>query len=195
MARQKIIVFIGNSSFVRVCIENITAIKDCRTAGIIFTDHNNCSTAWREKIFLLKDIPELTKKKYCFCLAFDQPSEMDIKKRLFFQIKSLKAELPVWVSSHAYVSSHAILGEGTIILAGAIVNAGAKIGKNCLVSTGALIEHDAVIGDHSYIGCSSVVNGGVEVKENCYLGSKNITRQYIKIAEGTKTDEGFLFKE
>jgi len=129
------------------------------------------------------DIEKWNKKGCSFHVSFGQIKNAIVRKSLYAQLKSIRAQLPVIFSPLAYVSKHADVEEGTIIMHHAVVNAGVTIGVNCIINNKALIEHDVTIGDHCHIATSAVVNGNSHVGEACFVGSRSVLIQGIKVGK------------
>ena len=59
----------------------------------------------------------------------------ETRARLYEQLVTLGAELPVVISPWAQISRHSTLGSGTIAMHGVVVNANVRVGCNCIINS------------------------------------------------------------
>jgi len=136
------------------------------------------------------DLSKLIKQTSRALITVGQIQNPNTRMRLYKQLKSLKAELPVVTSPHAIKSRYASLGEGTILMHGCIVNSNAKIGVNCILNSQALIEHDVIIGNHCHISTGVLINGDVQIGDGSFIGSGTIIIQGIRIGKSVVIGAG-----
>lgn len=179
---MKQLLLIGAGGHCKACIDVIEQIGEWQIAGIIDRKDSGVEEVLGYPVIGGDDdLAELRKQyEYAF-VTVGQIRSVDLKIKLFNQLKTLEYKQPGLVSPLAYVSKHATIGEGTIVMHYAMVNAAAKVGDNCIINSKALIEHDAVIENHCHISTGATINGGVVVGEQSFIGSHATTKQTIRI--------------
>jgi sugar O-acyltransferase (sialic acid O-acetyltransferase NeuD family) len=140
------------------------------------------------------DLPKLIKEFKNIHITLGQLKTSDNRKRIFYQLLDLGANLPIIISPYAVVSPYAKIGIGTVILHQALINTGAVVGRNCIINSKALVEHDAIIGDHCHISTGAIINGGVRVGNNVFFGSGAVSKQYISIPDNSFIKANSLIK-
>jgi len=179
---KKSIILIGGGGHCKSAIDVIESTGLFQIIGIVDVKENVGKKVLNYEIIGTDDdLPSLIRLHENVHITLGYIKSNKNRISLYNQIKSLKGNFPIIISSLAYVSKYAEIGDGTIIMHQAIVNASAKIGCNSIINTKALIEHDAIIGNNCHISTGAIVNGGVEVGENTFLGSGAVSKQYIKI--------------
>ena len=179
---MKTLLLIGGGGHCRSCIDVIEVTQHYVIAGIVAREAEAGSTVLSYPILGDDDdLPHLLKEYPAALITVGQIKSAESRMRLFERLKSLGAELPSVVSSHAHVSRHALLAEGTVVMHGAIINASACVGENCIINSQALIEHDSVVEAHCHISTGAKLNGNVYVERGCFIGSGSIVREGVRI--------------
>jgi sugar O-acyltransferase (sialic acid O-acetyltransferase NeuD family) len=176
------LLLIGGGGHCRSCIDVIEAEGLYRVVGVVQPSHEQSSSVMGYPVVGFDDdLSILLAQTSKALITVGQIRSPEIRMRLYEQLKTFGAELPVIKSPHAIQSKHASLGEGTVLMHGCMVNANAEIGVNCILNSQALIEHDVVIGDHCHISTGARVNGDVQIGNGCFIGSGAILREGIRI--------------
>lgn len=126
-------------------------------------------------------LPELLREGCEALVTVGQIRSASLRRRLYDQLTSLEARLPVVISPLAHVSRHAEVGRGSVVLHAAVVNAAARIGENAIINTMALVEHDVFVGDHCHVATGARVNGGAAIGAGTFIGSGAIIHQGVRV--------------
>jgi len=176
------LLLIGGGGHCRSCIDVIEAEDLYRVFGVVQPSYEQSSSVMGYPVVGSDDdLPVLLAQTPKALITVGQIRSPEIRMRLYEQLMTLGAELPVIRSPHAIQSKHASLGEGTVLMHGSVVNANTKIGVNCILNSQALIEHDVIIGDHCHISTGARVNGDVQIGDGSFIGSGAILKEGIRI--------------
>lgn len=166
------IILIGGGGHCKACIDVIEHEGKYKIAGIVdVAEKVGQEILGYPIIGTDMELPVLVEQYKNALITVGQIKTANIRIKLFNQLKSLKAQLPVIISPLAYVSPHATIREGTIIMHHALINAEANVGSNCIINSKSLIEHEASIGNHCHISTGAKINGQVRVGNECFIGS------------------------
>ncbi len=189
------ILLIGGGGHCRACIEVIETTSCYSIAGLVQpADAGLDSVLGYPVLGTDKDLPSLLKNIPCALITVGQIKTFQTRQRLFNQIKSIGAQMPVIQSSSAYCSKRAIIGQGTILMHGSIVNTDARIGDNSIINNLALVDHDVKISDHCHISTGARVNGGVSIGHGCFIGSGTLVKEGITIGKNCIISMGMVVK-
>ncbi len=136
------------------------------------------------------DLPTLVVTHGSALVTVGQIKTAETRARLYEQLVTLGAKLPVVLSCSAQISRHSTLGDGTIAMHGAVVNANVRVGCNCIINSQALIEHGTQVGDHCHISTGARINGDVVVGNGCFIGSGAVIKHGISIGENALIEAG-----
>lgn len=179
---MKPLLLIGGGGHCRSCIEVIESSHQYVVAGVVDHDAQLGGTVLSyPRLGIDDDLPQLLKKFPAALITLGQIKSAESRIRLFEHLKTLGAELPCVISSHAHVSRHALVAPGSVVMHGVIVNASASVGENCIINSQALIEHDSVVEAHCHISTGAKLNGDVHVESGCFIGSGAIVREGVRI--------------
>jgi sugar O-acyltransferase (sialic acid O-acetyltransferase NeuD family) len=176
------LLLIGGGGHCHSCIDVIETEGRYRVFGIVQPSGEKSSSVMDYPVVGSDDdLPALLAQTSKALITVGQIRSPEIRMRLYEQLKTLGAELPVIRSPHAIQSKHASLGEGTVLMHGCMVNANAKIGVNCILNSQALIEHDVIVGDHCHISTGARVNGDVQIGDGSFIGSGAVLGEGVRI--------------
>ena len=179
------ILLIGGGGHCRACIDVIESTDLFRIAGIVQPTNEFRETVIGYSVLGTDDeLPSLLRNIPMAHVTVGQIKSFQVRKRLFKQMQSLGAQLPIIRSPIAYLSRRAVVGPGSILMHGCVVNVNASIGVNCIINNLALVEHDVRIEDYCHISTGARVNGNVRIGKGCFIGSGAILREGISIGEG-----------
>lgn len=179
---KKPLILIGGGGHCRSCIDIIEMDERYEIVGIIDAPKMIGSNVLGYNVVGSDDdIAELAKKGNSFFITLGQIQSPSRRVDLYNELKSLKVDVPSFISPRAHISKHASIGEGTIIHHNVVVNAAAEVGDLCIINTAAVIEHDVKIGDYCHVSTSAMVNGGVSVGDSTFIGSNASIRDNIEI--------------
>lgn len=188
---MKTLLLIGGGGHCRSCIDVIEVSQHYAIAGIVDRGAKAGATVLSYPILGDDhDLPQLLKKYPAALITVGQIKSAESRIGLFERLKSLGAELPNVVSTHAYVSRHALLAEGTVVMHGAILNASACVGENCIINSQVLIEHDSIVEAHCHISTGVKLNGNVHVETGCFIGSGSVVREGVRIGANSLIPAG-----
>jgi len=136
------------------------------------------------------DLPRLVATHGSALVTLGQIKTAEVRARLYEQLVTLGAKLPVVMSPWAKVSRHATIGDGTIVMHGVIANANASVGRNCIINSQALLEHGTQVGDHCHISTGARINGDVVVGNGCFIGSGAVIKHGISIGDNALIEAG-----
>jgi len=178
------IVLVGGGGHCKACIDVIESTGMYEISGIVDSrlvldgiDYPRlCSD---------EELPKYLNRNSSFFVTVGQIKESSVRQRLFKQLKSFEANLPIIKSPFAYISGRCEIESGTIIMHQALVNARSRIGENCIINSQSLIEHDVVVESNCHISTGAKLNGGVYVGANSFIGSGAIIREGVYIMPGS----------
>lgn len=189
------ILLIGAGGHCKSCIDVIEQIGKWHVAGIIDRKDSDVKEVLGYPVIGCDDDLSELRKGYNYAfVTVGHIRSVNLRIKLFNQLKMLGFKQPTLVSPLAYVSKHAKIGEGTITMHHAVINASAKVGDNCIINSQALVEHDAIIENHCHISTSATINGGVCVGEQSFVGSHATTKQAISIPSNSFIKAGAIVK-
>lgn len=187
------IVLVGAGGHCKVVIDIINSSYLFEIAGITDKSYNSGSKNILEYPVLGND--DILKKLYsedithAFCCV-GALGNMEIRDRIFDNLKGIGFAVPSIVHKNAYVSIYSEISEGTCVAAGAIVNPGAVISENCIINTGAVIEHDCMIGRNTHISPNACIAGGVKIGKGCHIGMGSNIIQGVEIGDNVTIGAG-----
>lgn len=192
---MKQLLLIGAGGHCKSCIDVIEKIGEWKIAGIVDRKDSSVENVLGYPVIGCdEDLVKLRKQYDYAFVTVGQIRSVELKIKLFNQLKTLGFKQPGLVSPLAYVSKHATIGHGTIVMHYAMVNAAAKVGDNCIINSKALVEHDAVVKNHCHISTNATLNGSVVVGEQCFIGSHVTTKQAIIIPSKSFIKAGIMVK-
>jgi sugar O-acyltransferase (sialic acid O-acetyltransferase NeuD family) len=187
----KTIVLLGGGGHCRSCIDVIEAEQKFSISGIIQpTSDSNVDVIGYSVLGNDNDLSFILAQHNTAFVTVGQIKSSEVRKRLYYQLRELGAEIPVIISPMARCAPSAFVEEGTILMHGSLVNANAHVGANCIINSQALIEHDAYVSDHCHVSTGARVNGGVHVGEGTFVGSGAILKEGIRIGRGVVIGAG-----
>lgn len=190
MKKEKIIL-IGAGGHCKVIIDIINSSKEYEIIGI--TDKGGMGK-------YLNGIPIIGKDNELFdfykngvksaFISLGALNNMEIRNKIYYNLKSIGYALPTLIHDKAIVSSHVKIGEGTCIMPGAVINSGTVIGENCIINTSSVIEHDCIIGKNCHVSPKAALAGGVKIGDDCHIGMGANVIQGVKIGDNVIVGAG-----
>ena len=116
----------------------------------------------------------------------------EIRKRLFFELRSKKYNLATYISSKSRYWENLEVGENVFIDEGCSFQPFVKINDNAILFTTDL-GHHTEIGAHSLLS-GSKTGGNVKIGSNCYIGLNASIKQNIRIADNTVVGMGCVIE-
>jgi sugar O-acyltransferase (sialic acid O-acetyltransferase NeuD family) len=187
------LILIGGGGHCHACIDVIESKGEFEIIGIIDT---------KDKIgkFVLNypiigsdnDLPNFVNSDTWFLITVGYIKSSTLRRKLFFYLENLNANIATVISEYALVSKHSSIGKGTIIMHTATVGPCTVIGQNCIINTNANIDHDATLGNDVHISTHAVINGNCTIKDNVFIGSNSTVFQGISIESDSTIGAGSL---
>lgn len=166
------ILLIGGGGHCKACIDVIEQEGKFQISGIVdVAEKVGQEILGYPIIGTDQDLSTLIEQYKNALITVGQIKSANIRIKIYNQLKSLNAHMPVITSPLAYVSEHASILEGTIVMHHALINAEAQVGSNCIINSKSLIEHEAHVGSHCHISTGAKVNGQVTIGNECFIGS------------------------
>lgn len=188
---MKALLLIGGGGHCKSCIDVIETGQHYVVVGVVVREAQAGATVLSYPILGNDDdLPQLLKKYPAALITVGQIKSAESRIRLFERLKTLGAELPSVISSHAHVSRHALVAAGSVVMHGSILNASASVGENCIINSQALIEHDCMVEAHCHISTGVKLNGNVHVESGCFIGSGAIVREGVRIGANSLIQAG-----
>jgi len=188
---MKALLLIGGGGHCRSCVDVIEASQNYVVAGVVDREAQEGATVLSYPVLGNDDdLPQLLKKYPAALITVGQIKSATNRIRLFERLRTLGAELPCVISSHAHVSRHALVAAGSVVMHGSILNSSSSVGENCIINSQALIEHDCVVEAHCHISTGVKLNGGVYVESGCFIGSGAIVREGVRIGANSLIQAG-----
>jgi sugar O-acyltransferase (sialic acid O-acetyltransferase NeuD family) len=188
---MKPILLLGGGGHCHACVDVIEVGKTFKVIGIVLdTIHENLEILGYPVLGTDLELPKLLADPIAALVTVGQTKTPMIRIKLFEQLKSYGASLPVVCSPNAYVSTRSEIGEGTIVMHGSVLNSNSRIGENCILNTKCLIEHDVTVGDHCHIATGVRLNGGVNVGDGSFVGSGVVVKHGVRIGKKVVIEAG-----
>lgn len=126
-------------------------------------------------------LPTLTNQAHNVLITVGQIHSPQIRKNLYYMVKSLGFQLPTIISPLAYIARNTQINEGSIIMHHAVINTNSKIGKMCIINTKALIEHDCIVEDFCHISTGAILNGNCSIQKESFIGTNTALKHNTSI--------------
>jgi len=184
---KKNIILIGGGGHCKSCIEIINSTGKYHIAGIL-----DLPSELGKKILGVKvignddDYLKFHEQENVFFITVGQIKNAELRKRIFQNLKAIRAQIETIIAPTAYVSETAKIGEGSIVMH----NSDVKIGSNNIINTGAILEHDVTIGNHNHISTGTIINGDCTIGDENFIGSGANIANNINIGNQTIIGSG-----
>lgn len=188
---MKPLLLVGGGGHCRACIDVIQANGNYIVAGVVLPTNGSAAEVMGYPVVGIDaELDRLVAQYPMVLVAIGQIGSSAPRLRIYRQLKSLGANLPIVQSPNSYLARSAIVGEGSILMHYSLVNAGATIGVNCIVNSHALVEHDVAVGDHCHVSTGAILNGCVSIGPGSFIGSGAIVREGVKVGTNVIVSAG-----
>ena len=191
LSNKKNIILVGGGGHCKSCIEIINSTGKYHIAGIL-----DLPSELGKKILGVKvignddDYSKFHEQENVFFITVGQIKNAELRKRIFQNLKAIRAKIETIIAPTAYVSETAKIGEGSIVMHKTFINNGVNIGSNNIINTGAILEHDVLIGNHNHISTGAIINGDSSIGNENFIGSGANISNNIKIGNQTVIGSG-----